>query len=86
MDASADIFNSLFDFPHRRETCFGLVTDEEYEQRAAEQRAKAQSRYECALCDDDGYRNGYLCHHGATAPKHSRAAQKKRLRVIQGDA
>jgi transposase len=72
--------------PPKRETCYGWVTDEEYERRAVVDRAKAQARRDCTLCDDDGYRNMYLCHHGAPAPKHSREAQKKRLRVIDGDA
>lgn len=75
--------SSLFSGPRYQETRYGYVTDEEFERRAAIDRAKDQARRDCQLCDPTGYRNGYLCHH-IDNPTPRRDAQKKSLQVIQG--
>jgi hypothetical protein len=55
----------------------GRVTDEEYERRATVDRAKAQARRDCTLCDSAGYRNMYLCDH----VNHD-AKRRNHLRVV----
>lgn len=69
----------------RRETRYGYVTDEEYERRAEQDRAKAEAREQCPLCDSDGYRNMRVCNHidyGDTSPY--REARKRQLQIIEG--
>lgn len=80
-----ELFPGLFG-RSRRETRFGLVTDEEYERRAAEYGAKLDARDACHLCDHDGYRpNMRVCNHidyGDGSPYQE--ALKRQLQVIQG--
>jgi len=68
---SADpVFNfaSLFS-TGRRETCYGWVTDEEYKKYAAVDKARWDAIRECPFCDNQGYRNMYVCNHVDNSPK-----------------
>lgn len=84
-----DLLGSLFG-RKCRETRYGYVSEEEYERRRAEGRAKEQGRRDCPLCDVSGYRpNGYLCDHidhngDSRLAAARRRAQKERLQVVQG--
>lgn len=80
-----ELLPGLFGRSCRRNTRYGYVTEEEYERRAEQDRAKAIAREECTLCDDDGYRNMLVCNHidyGDTSPY--REARKKQLQIIEG--
>lgn len=80
--ASIESLSSLFR-TSRRETCFGYVTDEEYEKYVAADRARWQAIKDCPLCDSDGYRNMYVCNHSDRSG-HAREARKNTLRVLPG--
>jgi predicted GIY-YIG superfamily endonuclease len=77
------LFNSRY-----KDTRYGYMTDEEYEQRVELERAKQQKRWDCPLCDSSGYRNGYLCdidHSGESRFAAAwRRAQRQKLQVING--
>jgi hypothetical protein len=56
--------SSLFDRGTWRETRYGYMDEEMYQRRLSIERAKQQARFDCPMCDNNGYRpNGYLCDH-----------------------
>lgn len=85
--SQADAFSALFSSEPRRHTCYGYVTDAEYDRRAAVDRAKAAAIEECALCDHQGYRNMYRCNHveqSGNAAAAQERVRRERLTLVQG--
>lgn len=88
MDDATDILGGLFNGPRYQETCFGYMTDEQYQQRLEYERAKFQAKFSCDLCDGDGYRGLVVCDHvdrSQVGAKARRESQKRRFRVINGN-
>lgn len=81
-------FDSLFGRERYRDTRFGYVTDEQYQECVAAERVKAEARADCSLCDSSGYRpNMRVCDHVDRSPglrSAQREVQKERLSVIEG--
>ena len=71
-------FNSLFG-PPMRDSCYGHVTQEQYEARRADDVLREVVRTACIRCDDAGYRpNGLVCDHIDRTDVARRGSEKVR--------
>lgn len=71
-------FSILFGSP-LRETCYGYLTQEQYEARRADEVLREAVRSACILCDAKGYRpNGLVCDHIDRTETARRGSQQVR--------
>lgn len=70
--------------PPLRETCYGPMTQQQYEARRADEVLKEAVRTACVRCDNQGYRpNGLVCDHVDRTETVRRGSEQVRRVLIE---
>lgn len=68
-----------------RDTAYGPMTEQEYEERRALEVFREAQRNACDLCDWDGYRGHLVCDHVDRTEIHARGMAKVRAALSKGE-